>query len=163
MKTTIVIAALALALAQSANADNATDQDFVTKAAQGGLTEVELGRIAEEHASAADVKQFGQHMVDDHGKANAELAAIASKAGATVPAEKSAAQQKTVDDLQKKQGAEFDAAYANAMVKDHVEDIALFKKEAASGKNADIKAFAAKTLPTLESHLKMAQALNAAK
>ena len=73
MKMTIVVAGIALALAGSANAKGTADQDFVTKAAQGGLAEVELGTIAEDRASAADVKKFGQQMVDDHGKANDEL------------------------------------------------------------------------------------------
>jgi len=163
MKMTIVVAGIVFALAGSANAKGTADQDFVTKAAQGGLAEVDLGKIAEDRALAADVKKFGQQMVDDHGKANDELKTIASKAGATVPTEPSSSQKEMANSLKQKSGADFDKAYAKAMVKDHHEDIALFKTEAASGKDPDLKAFAQKTLPTLETHLKMAEALNSAK
>jgi putative membrane protein len=163
MKMTIVVAGIALALAGSANAKGTIDQDFVTNAAQGGLAEVELGKIAEDRASAADVKKFGQQMVDDHGKANDELKTIAAKAGAAVPASPSSSQKEMANSLKQKSGVDFDNAYAKAMVKDHHEAIALFKTEAASGKDPDLKAFAQKTLPTLETHLKMADALNAAK
>jgi putative membrane protein len=146
-----------------ANAKDMDDQEFVTKAAEGGLAEVELGQTAADKASAADVKTFGQRMVTDHSKANDELKAAASKAGANVPTEPSASQKKMAAELKQKSGADFDRAYSKAMVKDHKEDVALFKKEAASGKNADIKAFAQKTLPTLESHLQMAESLSGAK
>jgi putative membrane protein len=70
---------------------------------------------------------------------------------------------KMATELKQKSGADFDRAYSKAMVKDHKEAVALFKSEAASGKNADLKAFAQTTLPTLESHLKMAESLGGAK
>jgi putative membrane protein len=157
-------AVLSLALMSSfAIAQGATDQEFVTKAAEGGLAEVDLGRIAVEHGAAAEVRTFGQRMVDDHSKANKELKDVASKAGADVPAEPSASQKAMAAQLQKKSGADFDKAYAKAMVKDHKEDIALFEKEATSGKNTDLKALAKETLPTLKSHLKMAESLSGSK
>jgi putative membrane protein len=151
---------LAMALAAAGCAKDPKDQDFVTKAGQGGLAEVQTGQVAATKGVAADVKTFGQRMVSDHSKANDELKSVATTVGATVPSEPSSDQRDTIAKLDKESGADFDKAYAKAMVKDHKEDIDLFKKEASSGQNADLKAFAQRTLPTLEEHLRMAEALS---
>jgi putative membrane protein len=161
MKTIVGLSAAALlALASSAASAAGAgkgDSDFVMKAAQGGMEEVELGQLATSQAASADVKQFGQRMVTDHGKANDELKAVAQKSGETVPTDLSKKQQSDKARLAKLNGAEFDKAYMKMMVSDHKEDIAEFEKEAKSGKDADVKAFASKTLPTLKEHLSMAQ------
>ena len=149
------------ALAQGA-AVPAADRAFAEKAAAGGAAEVEGGKVAEQRAANDKVKQFGARMVQDHGKANDELKQLASRKGIEVPADLDSKHQKDVDQLQKKQGAEFDRAYMDHMVKDHKKDVSDFKKEANSGKDPDIKAFAAKTLPTLEEHLQMAESTHAA-
>jgi putative membrane protein len=133
------------------------DRDFVIKAANGGMLEVKLGEIAHQKATAADVKQFGQHMVEDHTKANDELMAIAKQKGITCPTELKGDEKETYDRLSKLSGSDFDKQYVAAMVKDHKGDIADFEKESQGGKDADVKAYATKTLPTLESHYKMIQ------
>ncbi|MBZ5585685.1 MAG: DUF4142 domain-containing protein [Acidobacteriia bacterium] len=133
------------------------DSNFITKAAQGGMAEVELGQLATTHASNQSVKDFGQKMVDDHSKANEELKSIAAKEGVTLPTTVSAKDQATRDRLSKLNGAEFDRAYMADMVKDHRMDVAEFRREADHGTDPDVKAFAAKTLPTLENHLKLAE------
>jgi putative membrane protein len=158
MKTYLLIASTLLA-SGTAMSKGSIDQDFVTKAAQGGMAEVELGKLAADQGATSVVKQFGQQMVDDHSKANDELKSVASKAGAMVPPGPSAAQEAMANKLKQKNGASFDKAYGNAMVKDHRETISLFEKEASSGKDADLKAFAGKTLPTIKSHLAMAEKL----
>ena len=138
------------------------DRTFAHHAAIGGMAEVKLGNLAQQQASSAQVKQFGARMVKDHSKANDELKQVASRKGIQLPTELDTQHQKDVDQLQKKQGAEFDRAYMDHMVKDHKKDVSDFKKEANSGKDPDIKAFAAKTLPTLEQHLQMAESSQAA-
>ena len=140
----------------NASVDLAT-KNFVLKAAKGGLAEVEFGRLAAEKASDPDVKQFGQKMVDDHSKANDELKSIAQQKGITLPTELDAKDKRTRDHLAKLSGAAFDRAYMSDMVKDHTKDVADFRKESKSGKDSDVKAFAGKTLPTLEEHLKLAR------
>jgi putative membrane protein len=92
-------------------------------------------------------------MVSDHSKANDELKQLASKKGIELPAQPpmDAHMQK----LQGLSGAEFDREYMSHMLNDHQKDVAAFKKEASGGRDPDVKAFAAKTLPTLESHLQM--------
>ncbi len=133
------------------------DHKFAMEAAQGGMAEVQLGNLAKDHASSDDVKKFGQQMVDDHSKANDQLKSIASQAGMTSPTDIGPKNQALMDRLSKLNGAAFDRAYMTAMVKDHKMDVADFQKEANSGKDANLKKFAADTLPTLQMHLKMAQ------
>jgi len=148
------------ALAQGA-AVPAADRAFAEKAAAGGAAEVEGGKVAEQRAANDKVKQFGARMVQDHGKANDELKQIASGKGLQLPSAPDAHDQQEMARMQKLSGAEFDRAYMDHMVKDHKKDIAEFKKQASSGKDPEIKAFAAKTLPTLQEHLKMAEAADA--
>jgi len=132
------------------------DNTFATKAAQGGLAEVQLGNLAKDKASSADVKSFGERMVTDHSKANDELKQIASKKGITLPTTMDSKSQATYDRLSKLSGADFDRAYMKDMVADHRTDVSEFKRESERGADADFKQFAAKTLPTLEEHQKMA-------
>ena len=140
----------------------AADKAFVEKAAIGGLAEVSMGKMAQEKGSSDQVKQFGSRMVEDHSKANDDLKQVASSKGITLPTDLDAKHKAKIDKMQKLSGAQFDRAYMDDMVADHKEDVAEFKKEANSGKDSDVKAFAAKTLPTLEDHLKMAQSTDAA-
>jgi len=135
----------------------AGDETFVLEAAQGGMAEVELGRLAVQKASNARVKQFGQRMVTDHGKANDELKSLAMDKKITIPAELDAKHKATRDRLAKLSGSAFDHAYIQEMVTDHQKDVADFRKESESGRDVAVKAFAAKTLPTLEEHMKMVQ------
>lgn len=151
-----------VALAQNANRMGSADSGFVTKAAQGGMAEVELGKLAQSNGSNDQVKQFGKRMVDDHTKANDDLQKIASQKGITLPTGLSAKDQATKDRLSKLTGADFDRAYMQDMVKDHQEDVSEFRKESNSGQDPDIKSFAAKTLPTLQDHLRMAKDTSAA-
>ena len=133
------------------------DSAWVTKVATGGMAEVELGKLATEKAASDEVKKFGQRMVDDHSKANNELKTLAQNKKITLPADIGPKEKALRDRLTKLSGAAFDRAYMQAMLADHRQDVAEFRKEANSGKDPDVKAFAAKTLPTLEEHLKMAQ------
>lgn len=140
----------------------AADQKFIMEAAKGGMAEVELGKLAADKASSDQVKQFGQRMVTDHGKANDELKSIAGGKNITLPSDLDAKDKALRDRLSKLSGAQFDRAYMQAMVRDHRKDVNEFKRESTSGKDADVKAFASKTLPTLEEHLKLAQDANRA-
>jgi len=136
---------------------SAADKKFMTEAAQGGMEEVELGRLAAANGADPDVKSFGQKMVDDHSKANDQLKQLAQTKGVTLPTDMTKSQHNDMDKLSKKTGADFDKAYMKMMVKDHKKDVAEFQKESKSAKDADLKSWAGTTVPTLEEHLKMAQ------
>jgi putative membrane protein len=136
------------------------DMKFAMTAAQDGMTEVELGRLAVQKGMSDAVKQFGQRMIDDHTNANQQLMQLASSKGMTLPTTLDAKHAAMVAKFQRLSGAEFDRAYAKQMVQDHRKAVNLFQKEADRGMDADLKAFASQTLPTLQGHLSMAQALN---
>ncbi|MDT7808125.1 MAG: putative rane protein [Acidobacteriota bacterium] len=136
------------------------DQRFAMEAAMGGLMEVELGRVAAQKGASDEVRQFGQRMVDDHSKGNADLMQVASAKGMTLPTALDAKHQAEMQKLSAMSGAKFDKEYVRMMVKDHREDVAEFQKEASRGMDADIKSFAARTLPTLQEHLQMIQRIS---
>jgi len=136
------------------------DKKFVKDSALGGLTEVELGKLAAEKGSTDAVKQFGQRMVSDHSKANAQLKEAAGKSNINVPAALDSKHQSRVDKLAKLSGPEFDKAYIKDQVKDHKHDIDDFKSEAQNGSDPNVKQFAMATLPTLEEHLNAIKDLN---
>jgi putative membrane protein len=141
-----------------------TDSDFIMKAHEGGVRELAAGKMGVEKANHADVKAFAQRMVTDHGKANEELMTLAkaknvslNKAG-TTPTPAPPAAPTALNTLA---GTAFDRAYMDQMVKDHEATVLLFEAQARDGKDAEVKAWAAKKLPTLKAHLKDAQNLQA--
>ncbi|MGI9072982.1 MAG: DUF4142 domain-containing protein [Bryobacteraceae bacterium] len=137
----------------SSNMLKSTDTAFAMKAAQGGVAEVQMGKMAAEKASSPDVKAFGRQMVDDHTKANDDLNSVAEKKRMTLPTDMNAHQQDSYSKLRRLSRDEFDRAYVKDMVKDHEEDVKEFQKEANKGKDDDIKGFASRTLPVLQQHL----------
>jgi putative membrane protein len=136
------------------------DASFMKNAAEAGNAEVESSKLAVEKSTSADVKTFAQQMIDDHTKAGDELKALAQQKGVKVSDKPSIAQTAKIDLLKPTSGTTFDRHYASTFgVTAHQDTVALFRKEAQNGKDADVKAWAAKTLPTLEHHLSMAQDL----
>jgi putative membrane protein len=137
------------------NSEATNSSSFTTKAAQGGMSEVLLGNLALAKGQSADVKQFAELMVADHTRANNDLKEIAARKSVALPTDTNDEQKSLLEKLSKLSGADFDKAYVKAMVDDHEKDVDEFTAQAKSGTDADIKAFAAKTLPTLQSHLDM--------
>jgi putative membrane protein len=133
------------------------DKEFVSKAGMGGLAEVQMGNLALEKASNAGVKAFAQRMVTDHSKANEELSQLATAKGVALPAELGGEHKAAFEHLSGLSGAEFDKAYMTHMVEDHEKDVAEFDKASTSATDADVKAWAGKTLPTLKEHLQQAK------
>ncbi|HEY8558998.1 MAG TPA: DUF4142 domain-containing protein [Pyrinomonadaceae bacterium] len=139
----------------SNSSNSAIVQDnFWIKAAQSGMAEVELGKLAAQKATSPDVKKFAQMMVADHTKSNDELKALAAKKGLTLPTELDSAHKSMMEKLNGLSGAEFDKAYAEGQVDDHEAAVDLMDDND-DNSDADIKAFAAKSLPLMKSHLDM--------
>jgi putative membrane protein len=150
---------VAVARAQVNPTLSTSDAAFMTTAARGGLAEVEMGRLAQRNGRSAAVKRFGQQMVSHHGQSNQEMMALAQQKQVTPPASMGAEHQRIYDDLAKLRGSAFDRAYAQAMVRDHQEDPRAYQAEAQNGTDPDVKAFAARHVPILQEHLRMAQRL----
>ncbi len=135
-------------------------EEFMQSAAHSGVAEVEMGKLAAANAQHTDVKSYGQMMMSDHGKANTELKALAAKKNVTLPTDPGP-HKSTMDDLKGLKGAEFDRDYVAAMVDAHETDVAAFQAQADKSADPDVKAFAAKTLPVLKTHLERIKAIQA--
>lgn len=131
------------------------DLAFMNEAAPGGMAEVELGRLAAQTARSAEVKQFGRQMTTDHGKIGERLSQLAQQKQVKLPAEVSPKAKQTKEKLAQLTGEDFDRAYVKAMVQMHEKDVAAFEAFAKNATDADVKAFAIETLPTLKHHLEM--------
>lgn len=137
------------------------DRKFMMQAASGGMAEVALARLATERAASDAVKQYAQHMIDDHTRANDELMQLAASKGVTLPTTPDAKHQAMLAKMQALSGAAFDREYIrSAGIKAHMQMQKLFQKESTGGRDADTKAWAARTLPAVQDHLRMAQSMN---
>ena len=159
-KVSVMVAAiLGLALSVGANAQvSKKDQEFLNKAAVGGLYEVEEGRLAQEKANSSDVKAFGEMLVKDHSSANDELKALATSKSAVLPSELPAEKKNRLAKVA--EAKHFDKEFIREVgIDDHRKDIKLFEKASKNADDPQIKAFAAKTLPALVNHREHAQDL----
>ena len=145
---------------QDAATAGAKPETFVRTAAQDGMTEVALAKLALSKSSNDEVKQFAQKMEQDHTQADQQLGSIARTKGITVPTQLDAKHQAMVRSLGAQSGAAFDSAYATHMAKGHAKAVALFQA-AAKSSDPDLAAFAQKTLPTIEVHKQLADSLEA--
>jgi putative membrane protein len=144
---------------QSAGPISEDDSEFAVEAASGGMMEVQLGELAQQKASSQRVKDFGAMMVRDHTKANDELKSLAGMKNITLPPAPGEDHMEHIKKLSEKSGREFDRDYMKMMVDDHQEDVKAFEKCSDDAKDADLKAFAAKTLPVLRAHLDSAKVI----
>lgn len=152
-------AALLLGFAGLAQAaDKVSANDFAEEASAKGIAEIETSKLALEKGSHAEVKKFAQTMIDDHTRANDELKALAEKKNLQVSDDAELMNKAKAMILQVRDGENFDKAYANNQVVAHEQAIELYHKAAASD-DAEVSAWAKKTLPKLEHHLEMAKEL----
>lgn len=135
------------------------DATFITQAAMGGLDEVQDGQIALQKATRPAVRQFAQQMVTDHTQVNQQLTALAQRKGVAPPPAPDPQQAAEAQKLQGLRGRGFDREFVRDQLTDHQQAVALFQQEAQQGTDPDVKAFAQQTLPTLQQHLQMVQAL----
>ncbi|WOB10123.1 DUF4142 domain-containing protein [Piscinibacter gummiphilus] len=152
------MAALGLMAATAASARS--DADFMKQAAQNGAAEIEASKLALQKAQRSDVKAFAEKMVADHTKTSDELKQLAAAKKVSLPDGPSMKQKGELKMISAGDDAKFDERYAkNFGVKAHEETIKLFEEAAKSATDAEVKAFAQKTLPGLNHHLEMARAL----
>jgi putative membrane protein len=153
----VLVSSLTLASA----ADNAS-QKFIKEAIEGNLSEIAVGKLAEQKAKSDDVRSFGEMLVKDHSDANQKATSVAGSLGVTPPAEPNRKQKAIYDKLAKLSGDKFDRAFVKAMVDDHKADIREFEKESKQPNDPAV-AFANESLPILKKHLSTAQSLSRGK
>jgi putative membrane protein len=149
-----IVALLILAAPLAAVAADNPDASFFKNAAEGGISEVDAGTLAQQKGNSQAVKDFGAMMVKDHTAANDKLKTLAASKNVSLPTSASMGQMATKAKLEVLSGDTFDKSYIKGQVKAHHDTIVLFKKEIAAGQDADAKAFATATLPTLRAHMK---------
>jgi len=141
---------------------SAVDKQFMVAAAHAGATEITASKDASRKASSAAVKEFADQMVTDHTKVADELKQLASTKKVDIPDKPDAKQEATIKKLAALEGQKYDRQYATDIgVAAHKDAVALFKKASTSAHDPDVKAFAVKTLPSLEHHLKMSEDMKA--
>lgn len=159
----ILVTLLALSITGTAVAQQAkttaTDTDFIRRASSASLTEIALGKLAADQASSNDVKKYAERMVADHTKANESLGKLAGSKGVQIAVAPEPAQQQGIDRMKGLDGAKFDRAYSDAMVRDHKLVTGLYELEAEKGEDVDIRDYARSQLPMLKEHEKLAQSL----
>lgn len=159
----VVCSLLALVLAGAASAESArssaADTDFVRKASSGNLTEIALGKLAADQASSDDVKTYAARMVTDHTRSNEQLGKLAGSKGIQIATAPDVAQQQDIDHLKGLDGANFDRAYSDLMVRSHKLTTGLYELEATKGEDSEIRGFARDALPVLREHEKLADSL----
>ena len=137
------------------------DAQFMKEAAQSGMAEVKMGELGQSNGESPQVKQFSQRIVTDHTKVNNELKQLAAKKGVTLPDEMSEQHKTMLQHLSSLKGQEFESAFKQHAVENHQKSIEKFKTVSEKAKDADLKAFASKTLPALQQHLELAKQLSA--
>ena len=135
-----------------------SDRVFAEKAASAGLAEVAITKHTMNRAASAEVKKLAEHLHKDHSKANEELKVIAAAKGIALPAAPDVEKKIVVEQIFALSGADLDRTVLQKLEAAHRESIKLFEREASEGSDAELKAFASKTLPTLREHLKMVEA-----
>ncbi len=136
-----------------------TDEEFMKMVATGGQNEIGLSKVALDKGVSGEMKNFANMMITDHTQAGNELKPIADRKNVMLPTEMDAEHKALRDQMQNLSGDELARTYAQQMVTDHQKTVDAFQSEIQNGKDADVKAFASKTLPTIQKHLEMARSL----
>ncbi len=149
-----------VAVAPAPPALAAADQAFVNAAASSDATEIQAAQLAQTKTKAPRIKRFATRMIADHTKTTQQLTTILQSKGVTPAAAPSDAATAAQAKLQADNARQFDRDYMRGQVSAHLAAVKVFQDEIANGQDADLKAFATSTLPTIQQHLKMAQQIS---
>ena len=136
---------------------NATDRQFIAKAAQSDMTEIQTSQLALKRSQNAQVRQFAQEMIQQHTQSSENLKPIAAQKGVALPSSLGTENQALLTKLMKLSGTQFDQAYMDGQAKAHAKTKGVYQNELKQGKDADVKAFANQVLPIVTAHLRMVQ------
>jgi putative membrane protein len=136
------------------------DQKRFRDMAQANMAEVQAGKLAQQQARSDEVKKFGEHMVEDHGKMLDEQQQMAQSKGLEMPKQPNKEQQSAMKKLQSAKDGQFDKAFMSQMVKDHEKSLKLARDAAKNAKDPELKAMAQKAEPDIQKHLQMAKQLS---
>jgi len=165
MRPAVLLAVLPLLIAtptlaqQGSSEISQSGKEFLDFAAQVNQSEIQGGLAAEKRAAAPAVRAFARLMVLDHMELESQLAAVATENGVQLPNGPSEQAKQEMATLQEMSGAKFDAAYMQHMVQGHEQAVQRFKSEKGQAQSLSVQAVVAATLPIIEQHLALAQAV----
>jgi putative membrane protein len=138
---------------------NNQDRAFMPAMANANLAEVDLGNLAAQRSTDAEVKAFAQRMVSEHTLSQNELNTLASNKQVTLPAVPDSMHQALRQQLSQLSGRAFDSTYIHSQVRDHQATLSLINTEISSGQDVDVKSYATKNKPHVQMHLDQAQGI----
>jgi putative membrane protein len=165
MRAAVLLAAVPLLIAtpviaqQGSSAIGQSDQEFLDFAAKVNQSEIQGGLAAEKKAEAPAVRAFARLMVMDHMELESQLAGVATENGIELPNGPSEQAKREMADLQSASGSKFDTTYMQDMIQGHEHAVQRFRSEQGQAQAPQVKAVVAATLPILEQHLALAQAV----
>jgi putative membrane protein len=148
---------VSLAASRAAQPVSSRDRMFMDQASQINLTEISLGRYMQAHATTTTAKNLGGRFARDHIKAQARLRALAMRLRVTLPTTPGTQLESLVARIEAQKGRSRDVAFARASVSGHQTAIAIFKEEQSAGSNSAVKTYAARYVPMLQTHLRLAE------
>lgn len=134
-----------------------TDHQFIKKAAEDDLAEIQMAQLAQQKASDNNLKQMAQHLMNDHQQNEQQIKQVAEQQGVTLPTQPDSKDKAKYDRLSKLNGSQFDKAFIREQLRDHQKDVAMFQHASSNAKDQAVKQYAANTLPKLQQHLEMVQ------
>jgi putative membrane protein len=135
-------------------------EDFIKEAAMSDMLEIEAAKVAQQKGNA-DEKKFAEQMITDHTKTSTELKGmVTGELAAAIPTALDDSSQKKLDKLKGAKPDNFASEYDPMQVSAHKDAVSLFERYAKGGENSKLKDWAGKTLPALQHHLDMAQAMD---
>jgi len=135
------------------------DSEFLVNAAETDLEEIEIGKLAQQKGTDAEVKAFGKMLVDDHSKSFEELKSFSDKKQISLPLVATEDSKEAYNDLNKKTGLDFDKKFAQMMVDGHQNALKDAEKVSKEAKDEEIRMWAANKIPTLTAHLEHSKKL----
>jgi putative membrane protein len=132
--------------------------EFLVEAAEMDLQEIQLGKLAQ-RSTNQDIKLHGRMMEEEHTKSSNDLKALAAQKGIALPPSLTEDGMEAYKTLNDKKLEDFDRAYIDMMVENHERAVTKFENNVQNTEDADVKAWASKTLETLRSHLEHTRAL----
>lgn len=154
----LVLAALLAGSAPALAASPTTDANFLQQAVHTESTEAQIGQLAVQKSSSAGVQKLGQMLIEDHAASGQEATRIANTLQVSLPMNPADDQEATYRSLSGLSGDAFDTAFINAVIENSEAAIANCQAQAQSG-DGEVSAYADKTLPLFERHLRMARML----
>jgi putative membrane protein len=126
--------------------------EFLVSATDARLMDSEEGKLAAARGTTAEIRSYGQLMVQDQQKMLSAIRQLAKRKNISLPDNISEKKADGREELAKQTGKDFDEKFIKMMIIDHKRDVKEFE-DALLSDDQDVRAFANDYLPMIRSHL----------